>query len=78
MATLKKGRELQELLQTTHFNFDMFYAIIKIFKHGKTVVLNYNANFLQTHSIKYIEMALRTDRTEKMNTPDRYGKRTGD
>jgi nitrogen fixation NifU-like protein len=35
-------------------------------------------NFLQDHSLKYLEMALRTDRLEKMENPDGHAKRTGD
>ncbi len=37
-----------------------------------------NKNFLQDHSLKYIEMALSTDHIEKIENPDGYGKRTGD
>ncbi len=37
-----------------------------------------NINFLQDHSLAYIEMALRTDRIERVTNPDGYGKRTGD
>ncbi len=40
--------------------------------------LHHNADFFQTHSLKYIEMALRTDRIEILDNPDGYGKRTGD
>ena len=36
------------------------------------------SNFFQDHSLKYMEMAFRTDRQEKMAMPDGYGKRTGD
>jgi len=35
-------------------------------------------NFLQEHSLKYLEMALRTDRLEKMENPDGHAKRMGD
>ena len=35
-------------------------------------------NLIQDHSLKYLEMAFRTDRQEKMALPDGYGKRTGD
>lgn len=35
-------------------------------------------NFLQDHSLKYLEMALRTDRQESMENPDGHAKRTGD
>ncbi|SDU20047.1 nitrogen fixation protein NifU [Desulfobacula phenolica] len=38
----------------------------------------YDTNFLNHHSLKYIEMALRTDRIERVANPDGYGKRTGD
>lgn len=41
-------------------------------------MLNNNTDFFQAHSIKYIEMALRTDRIERITDPDGYGKRTGD
>ena len=41
-------------------------------------MLHHNTDFFQTHSLKYIEMALRTDRIETLNNPDGYGKRTGD
>ncbi len=34
--------------------------------------------FLENHSLKYIEMALSTDRIERVSHPDGYGKRTGD
>ncbi len=37
-----------------------------------------NTNFLRDHSLKYIEMALRTDSIERVTNPDGYGKRTGD
>ena len=41
-------------------------------------MLNNSTDFFQAHSIKYIEMALRTDRIERVTDPDGYGKRTGD
>ncbi len=41
-------------------------------------MLNNSTDFFQAHSIKYIEMALRTDRIERVNDPDGYGTRTGD
>lgn len=41
-------------------------------------MLNNSTDFFQTHSIKYIEMALRTDRIKKITDPDGYGTRTGD
>ena len=41
-------------------------------------MLNHNMDFFQTHSLKYIEMALSTDRIEIISNPDGYGKRTGD
>ena len=34
-------------------------------------------DFLNTHSLKFIEMALSTDRIERLADPDGYGKRTG-
>jgi nitrogen fixation NifU-like protein len=34
-------------------------------------------NFWQDHSLHYLEMAYRTDRREKVENPDGYGKRTG-
>ncbi|MCD4677859.1 MAG: iron-sulfur cluster assembly scaffold protein [Desulfobacula sp.] len=37
-----------------------------------------NTNFLRDHSLKYIEMALKTDRIERVANPDGYGKRIGD
>jgi len=35
-------------------------------------------DFWQEHSAHYLEMALRRDRREIIDTPDGYGKRTGD
>ncbi len=35
-------------------------------------------DFWQDHSLKYLEMALRTDKREIINDPDGYGKRTGE
>ena len=35
-------------------------------------------NFFKNHSINYIEMALRTDKIERINNPDGYGKRVGE
>ena len=35
-------------------------------------------NFWQDHSLKYLEMALRTDRCGRVEHPDGRGKRTGD
>jgi nitrogen fixation NifU-like protein len=35
-------------------------------------------DFLNAHSIQYIEMALSTDRIERLASPDGYGKRTGE
>ncbi len=35
-------------------------------------------DFLNDHSLKYIEMALRTDRIEKVKRADGHGKRTGE
>lgn len=37
-----------------------------------------HTDFLNDHSLKYIEMALSTDRIERLANPDGYGKRTGD
>ena len=37
-----------------------------------------NTNFLQGHSDHYLEMAFRTDRRERIEHPDGYGKRIGD
>ncbi len=40
---------------------------------------NYNqSDFLKHHSLNYIEMALRTDKIERITNPDGYGKRIGD
>jgi nitrogen fixation NifU-like protein len=36
------------------------------------------ADFWQSHSLKYLEMAFRTDRCEMPASPDGYGKKTGD
>ena len=35
-------------------------------------------DFWQSHSLKFLEMAFRTDRQEKLQHPDGYGQRTGD
>jgi nitrogen fixation NifU-like protein len=35
-------------------------------------------NFWQDHSSSYLEMAFRTDRREKIDHPDGYGKHTGE
>ncbi len=35
-------------------------------------------DFFNRHSVNYIEMALSTDRMERITDPDGYGKRTGD
>lgn len=37
-----------------------------------------NTDFFQDHSLSYIEMALSTDRMERINHPDGYSKKTGD
>jgi len=37
-----------------------------------------STDFLENHSLKFIEMALKTDRIERVAHPDGYGKRTGD
>ena len=34
-------------------------------------------DFFQDHSRNYLEMALKTDKQERMHRPDGYGKRTG-
>jgi len=34
-------------------------------------------DFFQGHSMRYLEMAFRTDRRERLENPDAYGKRTG-
>ena len=36
------------------------------------------SDFWQRHSLKYLEMAFRTDKQEIMAHPDGYGKKTGD
>jgi nitrogen fixation NifU-like protein len=35
-------------------------------------------DFWQDHSVKYLEMAFRSDRRERLERPDGYGKRTGE
>ena len=35
-------------------------------------------NFLQDHSLRYLEMALGSDRRASIKNPDGYGKRTGE
>lgn len=35
-------------------------------------------DFFQEHSLRYLEMAFRTDRRERVLRPDAYGKRTGE
>ena len=35
-------------------------------------------DFWQSHSLKYLEMAFRTDKQEIIKHPDGYGKKTGD
>ncbi len=35
-------------------------------------------NFWQDHSLHYLEMAFRTDKHERIENPDGYGKRTGE
>ena len=35
-------------------------------------------DFFQDHSLKYLEMALRSDRQSMIEKPDGYGKRTGE
>ncbi len=34
-------------------------------------------NFWQDHSLQYLEMAMRTERCERVNNPDGYGSRKG-
>ncbi len=36
------------------------------------------ADFWQKHSLKFLEMAFRTDRHERVRHPDGYGRRTGE
>ncbi len=38
---------------------------------------NKQFDFWQDHSTRYLEMALRTDKQERIEKPDGYGKRTG-
>lgn len=35
-------------------------------------------NFWQDHSLKFLEMSMRTDHHESVDQPDGYGKKTGD
>jgi len=35
-------------------------------------------DFWQDHSLRYLEMAFRTDRRERLENPDGFGSRTGD
>jgi len=37
-----------------------------------------NLDFWQNHSLRFLEMAFRTDRQERISHPDGYGKRTGE
>jgi nitrogen fixation NifU-like protein len=39
---------------------------------------NYKSEFIKNHSLNYLEMALRTDRIERIENPDGYGKKIGD
>lgn len=39
---------------------------------------NAKVNFFQDHSRNYLEMALRTDRNQRVERPDGFGERTGD
>ena len=41
-------------------------------------MLRDTTDFLNDHSLAFIEMALSTDRIERVTHPDGYGKRTGD
>ena len=43
----------------------------------RIVVNQSNFDFFQDHSRNYLEMALKTDKQERMHDPDGYGKRTG-
>lgn len=36
------------------------------------------SDFWQDHSLAFLEMAFRTDRRERLDKPDGYGKKTGD
>lgn len=36
------------------------------------------SDFWHDHSLKFLEMAFRTDRRERLDKPDGYGKKTGD
>lgn len=36
------------------------------------------SDFLQSHSMRFLEMAFRTDRQETIRHPDGYGEKTGD
>lgn len=38
----------------------------------------HDTDFFNSHSLKYLEMALCTDYMERIENPDGYGKRTGD
>ncbi len=40
--------------------------------------LDQNNDFLKNHSARYLEMAYRNDRRERIAQPDGYGKRTGE
>ena len=35
-------------------------------------------DFFQGHSLRYLEMAFRSDRRERLEAPDAYGRRTGE
>jgi len=37
-----------------------------------------NKAFFQHHSLNYIEMAMRSDRMERIQNPDGYSKKKGD
>ncbi len=44
----------------------------------KVVMGEKGFDFFQGHSLRYLEMAFRTDRRERLENPDSYGKRTGE
>jgi len=56
----------------------LFALFIFILIWNQLIMPNNTDNFFQDHSLKYIEMALTTDRIERIANPDGYGKRTGD
>ncbi len=44
----------------------------------ENITTNHGGNFLKNHSARYLEMAYRNDRRERIEQPDGYGKRTGE